>query len=95
VRATAVSIRPTDTEVASTLNHGRTTPIMMPNPAPSSPRRADCGTIASSAVIGAESLPRSPSPSNGVVAARMPGVVRGTSHSVDSSPPAVGLLDHT
>src|SRR5688500_17873398 len=94
VRSTAACMRPDDTAADSTLNQGSTTPIMMPKPPPSSPSRALTGSFMSSAVIGAESLPRRPKPSN-EPSTRMPCVARGTSHSVDSSPPATGFVDHT
>src|SRR5206468_1457577 len=54
---------PTEQAALSTLNSGRTVPIMMSNPLPSFPSMADSGTRASLAETGEESLPRSPSPS--------------------------------
>jgi hypothetical protein len=53
------------------------------------------GTCTFSAVIGAESLPRRPRPSN-APSTRIPLVVRGTSHKVDISPSAAtGRVDQT
>src|SRR5262249_2388398 len=46
------------------LNHGMTVPIISANPAPVSPRRVPA-PVRTSRLIGAESLPRSPSPRHG------------------------------
>ena len=64
---------PTEQAALRTLNIGSTVPIMMSKPLPSSPSIAVAGTRTPSAETGDESLPRSPSPSNGPWT-RMPGV---------------------
>lgn len=90
----AAFIKPIDIALLSTWNHGRTTPIMMLNPSPSLPSIAPNGTITLVAVIGEESLPRRPSPSNGLMPLK-PGAPFGTIHSVLAPAAASGLLDHT
>ena len=67
---------------------------MIPNPAPSAPSRWSSPTRTFSAVTWHESLPRRPRPSK-FDSKRMPEDFAGTSHSVLSSLPADGLLDHT
>src|SRR5262245_22114187 len=86
---------PIEHAALSTLNIGRTLPIMTSNPPPSSPSIDENGTRAPSAVTGAESLPQRPRPSNDPWT-RIPTVFEGTSKSVLSPPPSrSGRDDHT
>ena len=65
MRRIAPAIRPFEQAAFNTANVGSTTLIMMSKPWPSPPSIADEGTSTSAAETGDESLPRSPSPSNG------------------------------
>src|SRR3954453_7927853 len=76
-----------------TRNHGRTSARATSSPAPSSPSMAEAGTVTPDAWMGADRLPRNPSPS------KDPGWLSpdrsaGTSHIVQGPAPAGGRLDH-
>ena len=77
-------------------NTGSTAASARSSPAPSAPSIALAGTVTPAAVIGAEALPRSPSPSN-VPATASPSAPAGTSHSVigPAASALTGRLDHT
>src|SRR5881392_966266 len=66
----------------------------MSRPPPSAPSIAVLATVAPTAVIGLDALPRRPSPSN-VALTFKPGAPLGTSHSVEGASPASGLLVQT
>src|ERR1700686_2792612 len=76
---------PTEHAALRTLNIGRTVPIMISTPLPSSPNIAVSATRTPTADTGDESLPRSPNPSNGP-STQMPGELAGTSQRVLNPP---------
>lgn len=85
---------PTLAEALSSRNHGSTAMSAISSPAPSSPSRSLWAMRTSSAVIGHESLPRSPSPSKPATTVS-PAVPERTSHSDIGPAAASGRLDHT
>src|SRR5262249_62387283 len=85
---------PTETAADSSWEFGSTVPIITSKPPPSGPSLVLSSTSAPSATIGAESLPRRPSPSNRPVTAS-PGVLAGTSQIVLGPSADTGFDDHT